>query len=201
MPIHNLFSLPLYYTEVDIKNSDLCKKLLELELTSTESHYFLQTSGDLNIKSEFAEMAEIIENHAEIFWNEVGYEQRSMKITQMWANRMKGRGFINDHFHSNSLISAIFYLDFTEGDSGITTFTAPFAGLHQMISVPVEKDNQFTMSKFSVNCKKNMLILFPSYLSHYSEPGNNDSYRITISANLLPSTLGRKESLNYVALK
>jgi uncharacterized protein (TIGR02466 family) len=114
---------------------------------------------------------------------------------------MKGRGFINDHFHSNSLISAVFYVDFTEGDSGSTTFTAPFAGLHQMISIPVEKNNQFTMNKFSINCKKNMLVLFPSYLSHHSEPGNNNSYRITISANLLPSTLGSSKSLNYVDLR
>jgi uncharacterized protein (TIGR02466 family) len=170
------------------------------ELDSSQPHYFLQSPGDLHERPEFLEIVSAIELEAEKFWSQIGYKTRKMKVMQLWANRMKGRGFINDHFHSNSLISAIFYLDFKIGSSGKTTFTAPFAGLHQMISVPVEKDNEFTMSKFSINGKENMLILFPSYLSHYSEPGTDDSYRITLSANLLPSELGTPENLNYVKL-
>lgn len=200
MPVHNLFSLPLYHTEISISNSEQCKRIIEAELDQEIPHYFLQTKGDLNTRLEFSELTTIIEKEAENFWTDIGYERRPMRVQQMWANRMKGRGFINDHFHSNSLISAIFYLDFHNDSSGNTTFTAPFAGLHQMISVPVVQDNCFTMSRFSVNGKQNLLVLFPSYLSHYSDPGLDESYRITISANLLPNELGNLENLNHVKL-
>lgn len=203
MAIVDIFPTPLYHEILDID-----KKSLESMNTYTRKHFnppddhqdfFLQSPGDLAKREEFEILKNRVETAATEFWHSVGYERRELKITQMWANYMKGRGFISEHNHSNSLVSGIFYLDVSAG-SGATVFTDTYHGIHKMINVPNEKDTRYNSDRFVVNPKNNMLILFPSYLNHYSDACADGGERITISMNFLPSELGNISSLNHCSI-
>jgi uncharacterized protein (TIGR02466 family) len=203
MAIVDIFPTPVYHEILDID-----EKSLESMNTYTRKHFnppaghqdfFLQSPGDLAKHEDFEILKNRVETAATEFWHSVGYERRELKITQMWGNYMKGRGFISEHNHSNSLVSGIFYLDVSNG-SGATVFTDTYHGIHKMINVPNEKDTRYNSHRFTVNPKNNMLILFPSYLNHYSDPCTDGGERITISMNFLPNELGGISGLNHCAI-
>lgn len=202
MTIHSLFPTPIFHEFIDLEELEEIKKFINSHFNIPEhKDYFLQSTGDLHRKDIFQQLKSIIETKSAEFWNTIGYQNTKMNVTQMWANIMGGKGFINDHFHSNSLISAIFYVDVDKGSGG-TSFTEPTAGLHRSISVNIEKHTEYTSHEFTVNAKNNLLILFPSYLNHYSQPNfSKDSKRITISCNLMPNDLGSDERLNRLQLE
>jgi uncharacterized protein (TIGR02466 family) len=202
VPIQSLFPTPIYYEELaisDNESADLTDYLLKHFNLSEDPDIFLQSPGNLQNLDLFSNLKKEIEKKSESFWYEIGYKKTNMIVTQMWANLMKGRGFINEHFHSNSLISAIFYLTVPEKNS-YTVFTEPSFGTHRMISTKIENDTEYTSDKFQINGRKNLLVLFPSYIYHYSLPSYSDSPRVTISLNLLPAELGDIKSLNYVKI-
>lgn len=202
MAVINLFSHALYYEDLnlplDVRQTML--EYLDKRFKITDNDCFLQSSGSLCDIDEFQLLKKTFENNASAFWNDLGYAKREMCTTQMWANYMGGKGFINDHFHSNSLVSGVYYLYVEEG-SGNTGFSDPMNGSQRMISVPVEKYTEYTMEKFFVNAVSDRLVLFPSYLNHWSEPNQENSARITISFNCLPTELGEGKTLNYVKIK
>ena len=61
----------------------------------------------------------------------------------------------------------------------------------------MEKTTEYTTDTFYAGSKNNRIILFPSYISHFSDNQNIDKTRLTISFNLLPKELGNKTHLNY----
>lgn len=200
MPLVDIFPTPLYHSILDIdeeSQADMENYVREhFNPPKNEQHFFLQSPGNLAEQDFFKNLKTQAETLATDFWHSVGYERRELKITQMWSNYMKGRGFISEHNHSNSLVSGIFYLNFNN-DSGATVFTDTYHGIHKMINVPNETDTKYNSHRFTVNGKNNMLILFPSYLNHYSEPCVDGGERITISMNFLPIELGSSKGLNY----
>lgn len=203
MAIVDIFPTPLYHEILDIDEKSL-ERMNILTRThfnppSDRQDFFLQSPGDLSKYQDLAILKKQAETAATDFWHSVGYEYRELKITQIWANYMKGRGFISEHNHSNSLVSGIFYLHVGSG-SGATVFTDTYHGIHKMINVPNEKDTRYNSHRFIVTPKNNMLILFPSYLNHYSDPCADGGERITISMNFLPKELGSISGLNYCTI-
>lgn len=203
MIIADIFPTPLYHAVLDIDQRSLEKMYdyTKKHFNPPENHqdFFLQSPGHLAKHKDFEILKHQAETAATEFWHSVGYEHRELKITQMWANYMKGRGFISEHNHSNSLISGIFYLH-ANNDSGATVFTDTYHGIHKMINVPNERDTKYNSHRFIVTPKNNMLILFPSYLNHYSDPCVDEEERITISMNFLPSELGSGTGLNHCTI-
>lgn len=203
MEIVDIFPTPLYHSILDIDDISLdgmknhARK--HFNPPDNSNDFFLQSPGDLANHKDFEILKSKVETAATNFWHSVGYEYRELKITQMWANYMKGRGFIDEHNHSNSLVSGIFYLHVSSG-SGATVFTDTYHGIHKMINVPNEKDTRYNSHRFIVTPKNNMLILFPSYLNHYSDPCADGGERITISMNFLPKELGSISGLNYCTI-
>jgi uncharacterized protein (TIGR02466 family) len=205
MPKFDIFSHAIFYEELSFNHDYLSELKTNIQkkivYSDTDQHYFYQTAGDLEKEDLFQRLKNKVEEAAENFYTELGYKRSKMFVTQMWGNLMKGHGRITEHYHSNSLISGVFYLDLNEETSGGTVFTEPMNGIHRMISLPVETSTKYNTENFKINVKKQMLVLFPSYINHYSEPNNSADQRITISFNLLPYELGNFSDLNFVRFR
>lgn len=204
MSLKDLFSIAISEEQFIAENFSQCINCIRWEDENKLSHdnYFLQSvDKELHRLPEFKLLKETVEFRASCYWSSLGYIRRNFFVTQMWANCMKGAGVIHTHFHSNSLISGVYYLDVDEKDSGGTVFYNPLFGIDRLISIPEDTDTAYNRISYVAKPKKDKLILFPSFLQHSSEPNTGKSKRITVSFNLLPDTLGKHDHINYVDLR
>lgn len=113
------------------------------------------------------------------------YDCDSFQITSSWFNRaLPQSGMkLNVHRHSMSYFSAVYYL--TEGSP--TVFEDPVIHRTQAQLEVLRHLDRESSPHQPITAEPGKLILFPSWLFHFSAPhvGNNDRY--IISFNTMPS--------------
>jgi uncharacterized protein (TIGR02466 family) len=110
----------------------------------------------------------------------VGKAGTGMRLESAWSS-VYGRGhFIPQHTHPLSHLSMVFYAAATEG-TGRLIFENPAAGHFQHFYPP---EICWMPYRFSIQPKKGMFVVFPSYLVHSTEPHDSDDYRVIYSANV-----------------
>lgn len=109
----------------------------------------------------------------------VGKADTGMRLESAWAS-VYGRGhFIPAHTHPLAHLSMVFYAAATEG-TGKLIFENPAAAHFQHFYPP---EICWMPYRFSVQPRRGMFIVFPSYLVHSTEPHDSDNYRVIYSAN------------------
>ena len=116
--------------------------------------------------------------------NDMGWDLQTqeVKISNMWAiiNR---KGSLNQkHLHSNSDLSAAYYVSAEKNCGDIIFYDPRPATIYKH---PVaKKPNVLNARINSISPKPGMLILFPSYLEHSVDPNMSEHERVVISFNL-----------------
>jgi len=107
------------------------------------------------------------------------YGVAKLQITNSWMNRVGVGGAVKPHRHEMSVISGAFYPIADQGSTGLI-FKSPLLPL---------KMNEFSLTETLYNaydqhmpCEAGKLILFPSWIEHYTEENTTDN-RITVSFN------------------
>lgn len=110
----------------------------------------------------------------------VGKPEVGMHLGSAWAS-IYGRGhYIPQHTHPMAHLSMVFYAAATEG-TGQLIFENPARGHFQHFYPP---EICWMPYRFSVQPKKGLFVVFPSYLTHNTEPHQSDEYRVIYSANV-----------------
>lgn len=110
----------------------------------------------------------------------VGKTNLVMRLDNAWAS-IYGRGhFVPHHTHPLSHLSMAFYAAATEG-TGRIVFDNPARGHFEHFYPP---DVNWMHSRYSIQPRKGMFVVFPSYLVHHTEPHESDQYRVIYSANV-----------------
>lgn len=122
----------------------------------------------------------------------------NLRITQMWANYSQKNQWHHAHEHPNSFISAVFYVNCTDNIDNITFFKKGY----EQLQVYTENFNQYNSLDWVIPVEENLLIMFPSSLSHKVEPVQVDKTRISISMNTFPvGILGNDSNCTECILK
>jgi len=109
----------------------------------------------------------------------VGKAGTGMRLDSAWAS-VYGRGhYVPQHTHPLSHLSMVFYAAATHG-TGKLVFENPARGHFQHFYPP---EISWMPYRFSMQPKKGMFVVFPSYLTHNTEPHESDDYRVIYSAN------------------
>lgn len=119
-------------------------------------------------------------------------------ITQSWLNFTEEEQFHHEHYHSNSIISGVYYIN---ADSNFDSIQ--FKKVREYSCIKIEPKILNSYNSFNINfpVKSNDLILFPSSVTHcvVNKKGNN--LRISLAFNVfIKGTVGHKELLNYLKL-
>lgn len=110
----------------------------------------------------------------------VGKAGTGMRLDSAWAS-VYGRGhFVPQHTHPLSHLSMVFYAAATDG-TGQLVFDNPARGHFQHFYPP---ELCWMPYRYSIQPKKGMFVVFPSYLTHNTEPHESDDYRVIYSANV-----------------
>ena len=203
--IINIFPTPIYTVKRD---SDLIpreekeiEKIIKSGMyknignsTSTNTYIF-----DENLK----ELKQFCEQHLNIYVNDIINPKKGLDfyITQSWLNITKPGEFHQEHCHSNSMISGVFYISTVEDDK--LHFVDPNLKEKGQIKFKLEGFNMWNSSHSFNRVNTNELILFPSWLSHRVEPNEKATTdRISLSFNtFVRGNLGNREDLTELILK
>lgn len=193
--IETLHAIEIYKARIDIENLDTLTspdflnslpkgKLQEYPLTPDmitgyASWYNIKGAEKVHEWEQFRSMMKIINQHAKIFWDHLGYWSDIFPSPyQSWINIGNKNGTFSSHVHYNVALSGVVYLDACP-EQGNLVFEHPMTDLlgYCPIANPREK------FKHEVQVNTGDLVLFPGYLRHYTLPNNTDRPRISFAMN------------------
>jgi uncharacterized protein (TIGR02466 family) len=119
-------------------------------------------------------------------------------ITQSWLNFTDNNQYHAPHLHTNSIYSAVLYLNVVEGDCIEFTRTTAGSTFPDVISTTY---NSFNCRSWRVPVKNNMVIVFPSNLPHNVPPVAHNETRVSLAFNtFVRGELGAPLTLNHLHL-
>lgn len=186
MEVIGAFQTPICVTNIELPKIN--------HLVWARNRGFWQTTPDLQKDKFLEKFSTEICNQVKDFSKRLGYKENDFFITQMWANKYEKYEGIHTHHHANSFFSGVVYFD----DVGSTVLLRE-SNVKNILQMPVDTDTSFTNNHYEVPSFPGRMVIFPSYLVHYST-NNTDQPRISCSFNVLPKTLGDYDQYNFVDL-
>jgi uncharacterized protein (TIGR02466 family) len=200
--IEPVFPTPLYKTQIqiskDYKNNleNYFKKFEYVKHrsgtwgTNPTIHNLIDGEIFSNLKKQF-------EEHLTTYTKEVFKYDVDSYITQSWINLNPPGSYHSLHYHTNSLLSGVYYFDIPDGVPGIA-----FENVrkHCVEIFPTEW-NQYNVHCWNVSVAEGDLILFPSHMYHEVMENTSSETRVSIAFNsFLKGKIGNKDYVNEMEL-
>ena len=119
----------------------------------------------------------------------IGYKKRNYAITTSWITLTNKGDGSQLHNHKNSFWSCVYYYqeEYSEG-TGEILFENPNQFLFDFCfgDCDIEQFNYLNGTTCKITPKPNLLLIFPSYLSHQILKHNNDTSRSSLAFNIVP---------------
>ena len=190
--MHLFFSTPIWVSKIDNHeniNEEMSKYITDLQNKDPQgvikSNFKGWHSKDFKLKEdEPAKFISNISKNINTALNDMNWDLTSqfVKITNMWSIVNEGGALNQKHHHSNSDISAAYYVSAYENCGDIVFYDPRHARVYKS---PVAKSpNTLNATINSVKPVPGLLVLFPSYLEHSVNPNLSNKKRIVISFNL-----------------
>lgn len=120
----------------------------------------------------------------------------NLRITQSWLNLTLKGGSHHKHFHPNSFISGVFYVESTQSDRIYFDKNSNIGGL----SVDVQEFNKWNATSWWLPATQGTLLLFHSNLMHHVAPTQSEQ-RVSLSFNtFFDGDFGSHDNLSYVSM-
>ncbi len=190
--MHLFFSTPIWSSKIDnykIINEEMLGYIIDLKkndpvgLIKSNFKGWHSKDFDLN-KDQPKKFIEAIKKNINSALNDMNWDlnSQSVKISNLWAIINEQGAWNQKHHHSNSDLSAAYYVS-AHQDCGDIVFYDPRPG--PVYKHPIAKSpNILNASVNSIKPEEGMLVLFPSYLEHSVNPNLSDKKRIVISFNI-----------------
>ncbi len=144
---------------------------------------------------------EFIEDCVKEYADKIFITDQKLHVTQSWVNRNQIGQEHHYHYHPNSVLSGVFFLQ----SSGKTVAPIKFLNTrNDAFHLEFKKDNkqpfnEYTNSSYEYPSQPRVLVLFPSYIPH-CVPMNTGIDRYSLSFNTFPTgSFGSKMGLTYTS--
>jgi uncharacterized protein (TIGR02466 family) len=196
--IHNIWSVPIWssFIKQDYTWLDAAKKI--------EYERMYSDNGDITINKNILELPEFstLKNHiVEEFKKYVyGYlsikKEINFKFLNSWIVKHKKGDSAQSHLHANSMFSGTYYL-LHKPKMGNINFLKENSVNNigfSNIMFDYENFNAVNCQSYTVDCKQDLVIFFPSHIKHSVEKNELDLHRYSIAFNIWPvGRFGNKE--------
>jgi uncharacterized protein (TIGR02466 family) len=213
LEIMSLFPTPVLRVRVQEYFQDEIWKLKQLEL---ETVYPGDITKDLNhfksIESYCLDLPGMeklkayIEKEVKDFYVHGLAIDGDIMITQSWVNKNVKGGGTHAHYHNNSIISGVYYMDVPD-NSTLIKFYKPDVDrstvyrLDPQVSPALMSGNPYVQTVANIPIANHEILLFPSYLPHSVPQMATNDDRWCLAFNTVPTVLGSKESLTELLIK
>ena len=183
--IYNLFPTPVSMREswreptIDERGffADIQSKERKQNIgnTHTKDNHILNAPDMINLKED---LTSAINTYFQEVWKPKFDVE--VYITISWINYTETGQYHHPHYHPNSVISGVYYID--TDDSDRITFYNP-QPIWLTMNVEPKEWNIWNSQEWYVTIPKNSLVLFPSKLYHSVSPTINPKTRVSLSFN------------------
>ena len=197
-----MFSVPplmaAFYPHKDFDEIVNYVKGLQYETTNGSIDNSQSVDSFVLNKDIFSNFNEFIEDCVKEYTDKIFVTDQELNVTQSWANRTKIGQEHHYHDHPNSILSGVFFL---KSGSPIKFLNNRYHSFQLEHKKNVNSYNQYNQNVYEFSSEPRILILFPSYLTHYV-PVNTGGDRYSLSFNTFPSgSFGSTTGLTYVNLE
>jgi len=202
MPIHPIFPQPIYLSKLEraltteeLKTIDEYKKKTYPNSgnTTSKENYVLENKTLNNLKKDLNK--KIID-----YFDKVVCTSNSIipYITQSWMNYTETNQYHQQHNHSNSYVSGVFYINADKEVDKIKFFKRMF----EEITLECKEFNEFNAPSWNCPIETGDIILFPSTLSHGVGTKKGTNTRVSLSFNVfIKGKIGDTFSLTELVLE
>lgn len=187
---HNLiqlFSIPLFYTNIGSVNNETKSYIENLDYPDeaaghdhTDDKFVLQHTNLTELRTE-------IDTAVQYFIKDVlsVNDEVEFKLENSWINRHAKGEHNTLHWHSNSMLSGVYYVDSGEGAGDIVFQKSHLWNnlFHDTVRVSYKETNMHNTSEFFITPQAGDLVLFPSQLEHMVTPNLTDTPRYSLAFN------------------
>jgi hypothetical protein len=103
------------------------------------------------------------------------------KISYSWCNKYTSKGFILPHKHEMSIISGVYY-PLIKGEDSCLKIKNPCNPFK--INEVSTKMTKFNMQEFEIAIEENLLVMFPSWVEHYSLNQSDVKYAVSFDTEV-----------------
>jgi uncharacterized protein (TIGR02466 family) len=179
----------LFPTPVSVVNIERKLSKTELNFAIKNGHKKLTYSNTGNLTSieryalnnpELNDIRLFIEKQLLVYIDKVLKPKNRVEffITNSWLNYNKPNDYHHRHYHTNSILSGVFY--FVTGEKDSIAFYAPRESEINFEPTHMDFYNHRT---FELEAKPGNLIIFPSHLNHSVPKNKSKKTRISLSFN------------------
>jgi len=186
----DIFATRIYTDKLKQDEKSIIKYILKLK-KNNKGNQFSNTgwqSENLNTKNKIIlPLINSIERSAFEYANSINIKNK-LKVGNIWANINNYKDYNRSHIHGG-IFSGVYYLQVPK-NSGNIVFENPADKLISsfwMLQLPcILVNNIFTSTSWSFKGEPGLILIFPSYLSHFVECNlNKTKNRISMSFNLI----------------
>ena len=188
--VHATFQIPMAYYENKELNNTLCAYILSKEVEGIESNVAPNIKHNL-VESKFnflngdamivKDTKNWIDGCIKQTINTIQMESIDYDITykESWYHVTKTNGMHESHIHPGCSWCGIYYLQSGDLGSGETVFENPVKSTY------IDRGNLYlnNMSQYRVKPQDGLLVIFPSFLSHYQAMYKGTEDRIVVAFN------------------
>ena len=188
--VNATFQIPMAFYENKQFNNTLTAYILSKEAQGIESNVAPNIKHNL-VESKFdflngnamivKDVREWIDSCVKKTINTIQMEDVDYDITykESWYHITKTNGMHESHIHPSCSWCGINYLQSGDGNSGDTVFENPVKSTY------IDRGNLYlnNMSQYRVKPQDGLLVIFPSFLSHYQAMYKGDKDRIVVAFN------------------
>jgi uncharacterized protein (TIGR02466 family) len=190
--MHLFFSTPVWASKIenfDKINNEMINYINDLKKKDPQgiikSNFKGWHSKDFNMKDQDPKnFIEAIKKNINIALNDMNWDlnKQTVNIKSVWAIINEKDAWNQKHHHSNSDLSAAYYVSAHDNCGDIVFYDPRSAPVHNH---PISKTaNSLNATVNAIKPESGMLVLFPSYLEHSVNPNLSNEKRIVISFNL-----------------
>jgi uncharacterized protein (TIGR02466 family) len=183
-----LASIPLFVAE-DFKQLSTTEysTLINLEekLAGGGGNNFISLNRQLLELDEFKDLKGTLQEALDHYVHDILKIENQFVITDSWSTRNPQNTFHAEHFHGNSIFSGVLYIDIDDGD--LELLFDPLFSKNFQFDYTIKEYNLLNSKSWKLGLKPNMLIIFPSWVSHRVSPNLSKTDRRIIGFNSFTS--------------
>tara|TARA_R100001591_G_scaffold49212_1_gene59877 strand:+ start:586 stop:1215 length:630 start_codon:yes stop_codon:yes gene_type:complete len=202
--VEPIFAHPIFICDLDNNLNDDEFNFLEKQ----KKHKVLNKGGNYNSKNtyilrekEMIKLNQKLQDKVKEYFEVIVCTSDDVDpyITQSWLNWTNEGEAHHEHYHANSLISGVYYIDCIENIDSII-FEKPNQDVIQFSNF--KSFNIFNSRTWELNIKNNSLILFPSFLKHSVKMNKLKHTRTSLAFNVfVKGVIGDKNYLTELEIK
>lgn len=186
--VENIFPTPIYSSILDFDFSSFDISLFDMKSSHTTDEYLLISDNEQILNhSSFFPLKNLIDTHMENFYyNFLQYDDNTYpSMSSSWLVQSKPNQQSTRHVHGNSIFSGVFYIRVPQysGNLIFTLTTNDDRNITSIMEPQIKVENQYNKRVYQLQPENNMLVLFPSNLSHEVEINRSNEDRISLAFN------------------